>query len=176
MPPTANTTIPASTPRITMTIMSSIRVKPSSCRALSIALCMTPPLVDQMEPVSLRASTSVSCGRGTSLPPSPAERFATERSCELHLLVDAVHRGDQRDRDEPHGDAHEDDHRGFEERRQALDLVLELLAVIVGAHAELFVQSSGVLAHLDHLDNGPREELRITHGPGEAFASHHRAV
>src|SRR5690348_12891457 len=35
MPLTANTTMPASTPRITMTIRSSIRVKPDSLRRAS---------------------------------------------------------------------------------------------------------------------------------------------
>src|SRR5689334_2629171 len=50
---------------------------------------------------------------------------------ELRRVEDAVHRRDEVDRDEPHDQTHEDDHRRFEQRREALQLVLELLAVIL---------------------------------------------
>ena len=44
----------------------------------------------------------------------------------LRAVEDAVHRRDERDRDEADDQAHEDDDRGLEQRRELLELVLEL--------------------------------------------------
>ena len=52
-------------------------------------------------------------------------------SGDLHLVEDAVHRGDQRDGDEPDDQAHDDDDGRLEERGQLLDLVVELGLVVL---------------------------------------------
>src|SRR5205814_649916 len=49
-------------------------------------------------------------------------RAAPSQTSELHLPVDAVHRGDHRDGDEADRATHKQDHCGFEERSEPLDL------------------------------------------------------
>src|SRR4051812_27252237 len=84
---------------------------------------------------------------------SSTSRRTTPRSSEglalisdLHLAVYAVHGRDQRDRDEPHDDAHDDDDDWLEERSQPLDLVAQFPLVVVRGGAELGVERSRLLA------------------------------
>src|SRR4051794_15308656 len=163
IPPTANSTIPARMPRITITIMSSMRVNPPSSRARSIMRCMFPS--SQLTTLLRSMTDEGVCVRHPSL---RHPRAAPSHSSELHLVVDAVHRGDHRDGDEPHGTAHEQDHRRFEQRGKTLNLEFEFFAVEVRANGQLLVQGAGVLPYLDHLDDGTREQLHVGHRPREA--------
>src|SRR4051795_4871853 len=127
-------------PRITITIMSSMRVNPPSSRARSIMRCMFPS--SQLTTLLRSMTDEGVCVRHPSL---RHPRAAPSHPSELHLVVDAVHRGDHRDGDETNRAPHEEDDRGFEQRREALDLELELFTVEVGADGQLFVQRAGVL-------------------------------
>src|ERR1700730_17592866 len=99
----------------------------------------------------------------SSPPPTPTRdlwnRTARPGSY-LHLVVDAVHRGDQGDGDKAHHQSDEHDRDRLEETREVLDLVVELAVEVFGRALELLTEGAGLLPDLDHLAGGSRKELR----------------
>src|SRR5262245_23590443 len=87
--------------------------------------------IPMMESVT-SSSTSVSPG---------SRRVSTS---DAHLVVDAVHRRDERDRDEAHDEAHDHDDRRFEERDQLLQPVVQLTFVVAGGDLQLGSERSGL--------------------------------
>src|SRR4051812_23050777 len=63
----------------------------------------------------------------------------------VDLAKDAVHRGDQRDRNKPDHEPHHDDDERLEECGQLRDLVVELGLVVLRGDLELGVEGAGVL-------------------------------
>src|SRR4029078_1567331 len=142
--PTANTTIPARMPRITITMSNSTRVKPRCSRFLSSSVdrvlfhtgmrpfdAVQPPARSSFKTAVLglvcmgpKTHTGPDAGSGGLLRRGRVEQ--------LGGVEDPVHRRDQGDRDEPDDQSHEDDDCGLEQRREALQLVLQPPAVILG--------------------------------------------
>src|SRR3954467_6645378 len=70
------------------------------------------------------------------------------------LVEDAVHRGDQRDGNEANDESHEDDDQRLEERREFLELVLQLTSVVLRSVVELNIERSRILTDAHHLRGG----------------------
>src|SRR5688572_8579127 len=91
----------------------------------------------------------------------------------VRLVVHAVHRLHERDGDEAHDRAHEDDDGRLEERRHAGELELELLAVEVGGDLELAIERASLLADAHHLHGHPGEQLCLTERSREPLTAQH---
>src|SRR5207249_4082040 len=80
------------------------------------------------------------------------------RTSYLDLVVDAVHRGDQRDGDEANDHTDHDDHGRLEQVEEALHPIVELALVELGGRFQLLVERAGVLADSEHLTRRAGEQ------------------
>ena len=91
----------------------------------------------------------------------------------MHLVVDAVHRRNQRHGDEADDQAHEDDDGGLKEAREALDPDVDLSVVVLGGQLELLVERSGLFADSEHWRAAPGKSPRSSDRACKALALHH---
>ena len=87
--------------------------------------------------------------------PSLAFVRAAQVRSNLHLepAGERVDGCDEGHGDEPHHEADKDDHRRLEERREALEAVVQLLLIHVGCLDEVAVEVTGLLADAEHLND-----------------------
>src|SRR4051794_9254296 len=91
----------------------------------------------------------------------------------VDLPEDAVHRRDQRDRDEADDQPHQDDDERLEERGELGDFVVELGLVVLRRHRELGVERTGVLPDPQHRGRRAREQAGAGERSGHALALQH---
>src|SRR5262245_43132125 len=124
---------------------------------------MSEAFTDSISPdmIATPAIPRITSATRTSTRLSPRSSVQAERppqTSHLDLVIDAVHRRDQRDGDEADYQPHEDDDERLEKRGELGDLVVQLCLVVLRGEGELGVERAGLLPDAQHRGRSTREQ------------------